>query len=552
MVDSMPPGTRTAARVAHICRPLFNPGESIPGYLLRFAADNFFNGIAALARVHELSAHRLVSMDVQSLSLLLWGTKSDERIDLGHLQAARPVNARAYLWRSRCRFCPECWKSGASERYFRDKWDEVASMLCDEHGVVLLDSCPSCRGQLDYKTLRSPVRCTCGHMLSASVSQKPSRAAKRALQALGLSVRNADPDVQLRAAAATLNMNTQTGLAAQKETLVRPELAFLSAERLKDVESWFAEWPEGFAREFYKRGLKPRDIVGLDIKSRFRAFELPDIDHALTRILAEDSPVEGSNQGLMGLTPVPKAALFVAFPRRDNPRAALLNFEEIDGQPPRGAWPVLLLAVYGRCLRRSGQVNPLDADQVRAILIEADPETSSPVKGRLSSSTGHLLKAQQLLKTTRVLALDQLLSPPSDESASRKYGEDAQIACGAVRSTDGDLAIGITFMHWVVSTFDQDTVDVNISVIWRLTSCRLAIDCYLWLRIVAVPNSGPVTCTWGDLWAQLRSESSHQSFSAMARSAWSLVMDVCPNIIVIPVHDGFRVRLSPGFFVEGR
>ena len=547
----MRPDTRTAAHVGHISRPRFNPGESLPGYLLRIAADNFINGIAALARVHAVSAQELLSMDPQNLSLRLWGKKSEGRLDLGHWQAARRVSARAHLWRSRCRICPDCWKEGPHECYFRDEWDEIASLTCSKHGVMLVDRCSRCHTPIDYRSLLSPVRCTCGQVLSASVTQKPSRAAKRALQALGLGIQRPGHDAQLLAARAILNMDLVAGHRKPREIVIQPERAFVSVLQLKAVAPWFADWPRGFAEEFVKRGWKPKDIVGFDLKSRFCAYELPDINLALNGILAKALAPERSHQRSSGLSPYPISALFSAFPRRDNRRASIFSDEELDGPLPKGSWPMLLLAVYGAAWGCSGAPAALDAAQLRDFLRAADPEGVGPSRHYLSASTSHLLKAQKLFTTTRI----QLLKSRRTDSLS----EPAGVAVDAVsaralqepRGAELNLAQGTTLMQWVATLFAQRTVEINIGVMWRLTSCRLAIDCYLWLRVEAASQSARVSTTWTEFQAQVGSESPQGSFRSVAARAWSMVMEVCPNITVFPVHDGFVVEVAPKFHVEG-
>ncbi len=547
----MPPDTRTAGHVGHISRPRFNPGESLPGYLLRIAADNFINGIAALARVHAVSAQVLVSMDPQNLALRLWGPKSEERLDLGHLKAARRINARAHLWRSQCRICPDCWKEGPHESYFRDEWDEIASMVCGKHRVMLVDRCPSCHEPLDYRSLLSPVRCTCGQVLSASVTQRPSRTAKRALQALGLFIQRPGQDAQLLAARAIRSMNLVAGHRKPREIVIQPERAFVSALQLKAVAPWFADWPRGFVEEFVKRGWKPKDIVGFDLKGRFCAHELSDINLALNEILAKNFPSEGSHQRSSGLSPYPISALFSAFPRRDNHRAAIFSAEELDGPLPKGSWPTLLLAVYGAAWGRSGVPAALDVTQLRDFLRAADPEGSGPSRHYLSATTSHLLKVQRLLTTTRIRLLKSRRTASLSEPAVVEVDAVSARARQGPGAAESALAPGTTLMQWVATLFAQRTVEINIGVMWRLTSCRLAIDCYLWLRVEAASQSALVNATWTDFQAQVGSESPQESFRSGAARAWSMVMEVCPNITVIPVHDGFVVEVAPKFHVEG-
>ena len=124
-------------------RPRPNPGESLPGYLMRVAHAN---GFASTRQLHsclcdrsqgaleELCARLCLDADERSrLFGVLPGHWNHDEVPLG--LAATDFNQTCKRW------CPLCLREGSS---LQGIWTLKLSCVCAHHGVWLHDACPRC------------------------------------------------------------------------------------------------------------------------------------------------------------------------------------------------------------------------------------------------------------------------------------------------------------------------------------------------------------------------------------------------------------------------
>ena len=149
------------------------PGESLPGYLLRLSQANGYEGIADLvANVTEvrrsqvdgmIHALRVSKRDLTVLSQVAVGDGQhllhhagfpipDGAIGLNHLR----IDDDNWL-AGRAQVCPECL---SNDGFLKEEWDCATVTVCPIHNSLLLDECPQCFTPLTWD--RHEV-CHCQH-----------------------------------------------------------------------------------------------------------------------------------------------------------------------------------------------------------------------------------------------------------------------------------------------------------------------------------------------------------------------------------------------------
>lgn len=143
--------------------------ESPLGYYRRLAADNALWSWKELARMAGVSPSRtgvLSQPDYLADSLGL-------QPEWTHALAQREATQRA--WRGLHRHghdavCPICL---AESIHLKAAWEHAYAVACHQHGVMLLDQCPSCGDFLSHDRERIEL-CRCGHDLRLSNVQRAS------------------------------------------------------------------------------------------------------------------------------------------------------------------------------------------------------------------------------------------------------------------------------------------------------------------------------------------------------------------------------------------
>lgn len=139
-----------------------HPDESLNGYLLRLAEENFLDSPCSLLRLTGVR-HKACYTDAE-LQLI------EDTLGLNEV-ALRPLAGYAavhgslaqgkFLRTSSVPVCAHCLREGG---YIRQSWHHQLITACPEHQILLMPMCPDCQELLDLKR-SSVTHCRCGYCL---------------------------------------------------------------------------------------------------------------------------------------------------------------------------------------------------------------------------------------------------------------------------------------------------------------------------------------------------------------------------------------------------
>ncbi len=139
--------------------------ESVNGYLLRLAEENFMGGSLALLReagVRFKARYSDTDLNAVSEALCLDGAWIRNLSEFPQVSAAL---AQGRFFRTAgVPICVECLRASS---YIRQAWHHQLFTACPEHQSSLLDACPDCSAPLDLKR-HSVSSCRCGFDLTTA------------------------------------------------------------------------------------------------------------------------------------------------------------------------------------------------------------------------------------------------------------------------------------------------------------------------------------------------------------------------------------------------
>lgn len=232
--------------------------ESLHGYLLRLA-----NGYGLQSSKQLLKAVNLkprLAYDQQQLSSLAdeFGLSIDVLTAMNPTtEACTPILSLKYQ-RSGC--SPICSQCIGEAHYVRAMWDHELISACPQHGVLLLDTCPSCGEQItrERESITHCLHCNFSFAdttsssaedydlaLSALIAGTASKA--RGLMPEALQVGSPPPDIADFLAYLAVHIQP---IAASRRTgkAPRPKTIEASRELLKCIWSALQDWPTGMER----------------------------------------------------------------------------------------------------------------------------------------------------------------------------------------------------------------------------------------------------------------------------------------------------------------
>lgn len=141
----------------------FLADESLNGYLLRLAEENFIGSLNVLLRPTGIRAKTCYSADELATIADYHGLDTERLLQLSEVRTVNgSMSAGAFVRASAVPVCPACLRETG---YVRQAWHHELVTACPSHGLVLIDHCPQCASPLDLN--RSAVcQCRCGYMLS--------------------------------------------------------------------------------------------------------------------------------------------------------------------------------------------------------------------------------------------------------------------------------------------------------------------------------------------------------------------------------------------------
>lgn len=242
-----------------LLRPKPIPGESWPGYLLRLAEANTYQGTARLAKGLGKTLNGIFTAApaevLQMLEIALPENAAQPLTNVCRRRpslflAGRPVNAKV---------CAQCLHE-MDIPYLKSDWDRAFAFRCREHGILLVEACHSCGIPLTY--LRNHVaNCNCGFRLSHTPTMQPEAFIYRILDVLHLRANYGDAtptfgcsEEQELAAQCLLRWLTQLNarLYGGKGTIGKRSQAYVSLDEVRKVSHWFDDWPKAFIRHVVK------------------------------------------------------------------------------------------------------------------------------------------------------------------------------------------------------------------------------------------------------------------------------------------------------------
>ena len=139
--------------------------ESVNGYLLRLAEENFMDSSAALLREAGVRLKaRYSEAELNAISETL-GLDDSAIQQIGHFsQVLGSLRQGRFLRTAAVPVCVECLRASA---YIRQSWHHQLFNACPEHQRSLLEACPECSAPLDLKR-HSITTCRCGHDLTTA------------------------------------------------------------------------------------------------------------------------------------------------------------------------------------------------------------------------------------------------------------------------------------------------------------------------------------------------------------------------------------------------
>lgn len=139
--------------------------ESVNGYLLRLAEENFMDSSAAL--LHEAGVRlkaRYSEAELNAISETHGLDCAGIQQLAGFSQVAGSLSQGRFLRTAAVPVCVECLRASA---YIRQAWHHQLFTACPEHQRSLLEACPECSAPLDLKR-HSITTCRCGYDLTTA------------------------------------------------------------------------------------------------------------------------------------------------------------------------------------------------------------------------------------------------------------------------------------------------------------------------------------------------------------------------------------------------
>lgn len=231
------------------CRPI--SGESWPGYLLRLAAGNRYQGIVDIAVVLDMSATTLIASSPREILLRLG---IEPPIDAGCLEPRKWKKPSLYLaGRSiHARVCSRCLNE-MSVSHIRSSWDRLFEVTCSHHQIFLLETCPRCLQQISY--LRKNVdQCDCGFRFARAKEQVIDIDTLGLLSVLNLHSIYASPAItfafsgkqELGACVLIFRLNQLKDGLSKSFRFSQANYAYLSLDAIRQSLRWFEAWPQNF------------------------------------------------------------------------------------------------------------------------------------------------------------------------------------------------------------------------------------------------------------------------------------------------------------------
>lgn len=273
-----------------LSRPRWFEGESWPGYLLRFANANHFDGIHRLAEILAMTPKLLLASSPHHICQLLGVSYAAPELEspVGKVRLKRHVRlagARRSLYG---RVCPLCL-SAFSIPHLSAKWDLSANMRCEIHHVFLIDECPACSKHLSFKR-RLLTRCDCGFDLGTAECRPESQALLNLEATL-------DVDVARSLGSGTFAADSEKFQAVHRLLrrllkVSRPDFASIdlrksghfparlfSQKEFDQIAGWFEHWPHGFRSNWNAVDVALQDVGSYNrIKTFLARSGFPSID----------------------------------------------------------------------------------------------------------------------------------------------------------------------------------------------------------------------------------------------------------------------------------
>jgi hypothetical protein len=251
-----------------LMRPSAKHGESWPGYLLRLADENRYDGIPELARGVGVPASRLIAAEPRRVLELFGIQAPDIELDGVARDIDKPWrNGEDYWHYGRFRYagiCPACM-SDTGQAYCRARWEQALEVGCSIHECGLVHRCTGCSKKISVLRFRLTM-CDCGYRYSDA----PRLPLPKSLETMKqvLDVRRHIEDSQLTfqpcsyqeyVALFLLRRIKRSTARGRSIEPVGPNALMampLTLSEFNATEAWFRDWPEGFRKRFRSaRGL---------------------------------------------------------------------------------------------------------------------------------------------------------------------------------------------------------------------------------------------------------------------------------------------------------
>lgn len=143
--------------------PTAKPDESLNGYLLRLAEENFLGSPRSLLRQTGLRLKACYGdEDLLGITNILELDLQQLRSMTSFPKVLGSIPAGYFLRTSSIPVCPHCLKDSG---YIRQAWHHELVTACPDHQVLLLDRCPDCESPLELNRASVSV-CRCGYDLT--------------------------------------------------------------------------------------------------------------------------------------------------------------------------------------------------------------------------------------------------------------------------------------------------------------------------------------------------------------------------------------------------
>lgn len=556
----------------HLVRPHFQVGESLAGYLLRFAQRNMLFGLRGLASTHGMSPQQLLLADRGDLMRKLWGAQWATRPDAALFQSAPQPILGAHS--APTRICPECLRE-SKVKIGRAAWDRPMSLVCGKHRLMLRDRCHECGEQLDYLTRRCVHVCRCGADLTNQPAQPPSESLACIEWVYSATTPGADERESTEEAAARSIIRMASHLrggpkvARNKFRVGEP---FVTSDVLKEVDPWFQAWPDGFTQAIEKVGWTTSALRSEQRRSYLRAQRFPRIDEAFdatrrtSKRIKETTPTDKQITTLKfprALIPLPRAcvarpqpaqAASGEPPRRSRAkRSALATVGDSRPDPaetepswPSGGLPVLLLAFLATQVESTNStVVGVDRGSLRGIFdllgVNLSPGGQMAPFARVQSALKSMGAASLSWANERVAAS----SDYSDEASARRLFSNTTSVEGQLKS--------VVLSQWFQDECKSNSIDLSIEALRKLKGSSIALGLYLTLRERAVSGMSAGFIPWADLNEYVGSTAQRERrLRETVQQATSSFDLACPNASVCTERSGLRYKLAPRFASQGR